>query len=535
MNGLLPRIDFFVEQVEAAVRDEHVFDGGGMHEQITHGPLGVVANISAWNYPYFVGCNVIVPALLTGNAVLYKPSEFAAQTGLHIARLLHSAGVPPNVMQTLVGAGEVGSALLDARIDGLFFTGSHATGVRIAQALAPRLVKVQLELGGKDPSYVRADADPKVAAESLADGAMYNTGQSCCSVERIYVHESLHDAFVDHFLATVAGFKVGDPMHADTYIGAITRAPQLAVLDGQVADARAKGATLHCGGHRLPGPGNWYAPDRVHQGEPHDGADARGELRPDHRHPEGERRRPGRDADERHPIRPDGRRLHARRAPGARVAGPRQRRQRVLELLRPRQSAPALVGAWRLGPGPDAVHAWHPDLHAPEGLAPAAAMTRAGADMIKLALFDLDHTLLDGDSDMLWCDFLIAHGVLDDADFAARNEQMARDYRAGSVSTKAFCEFYVSTLAVRPRLEWEPLRREFLTRVIAPRIGASAAGPGAATRGRRRSGGLDDGHQPFHHRADRDPSRHRTPDRHRVRDRCPGQLHRAHAGHAEHA
>jgi len=94
--------------------------------------------------------------------------------------------------------------------------------------------------------------------------------------------------------------------------------------------------------------------------------------------------------------------------------------------------------------------------------------------VIKLALFDLDHTLLDGDSDMLWCDFLIAHGVLDDADFAARNEQMARDYRAGSVSTKAFCEFYVSTLAVRPRLEWEPLRREFLTRVIAPRIGASA-------------------------------------------------------------
>ncbi len=260
LNGLLPRIDFFVEQAGAALREEHVFDGGGMHEQITHDALGVVANISAWNYPYFVGCNVIVPALLTGNAVLYKPSEFAAQTGLHIARLLHAAGIPHDVMQTLVGAGEVGAALLGTRIDGLFFTGSHATGVRIAQALAPRLVKVQLELGGKDPSYVRADADPKVAAESLADGAMYNTGQSCCSVERIYVHESLHDTFVAHFLATVAGFKVGDPMDPGTYIGAITRAPQLAVLDAQVADARAKGATLRCGGHRLPGPGNGYAP-----------------------------------------------------------------------------------------------------------------------------------------------------------------------------------------------------------------------------------------------------------------------------------
>ena len=258
LNGLLPRIDFFLEQAERSIADEHVFDGGGMHEQISHIALGVVANISAWNYPWFVGCNVIVPALLTGNAVLYKPSEFTTLTGQHIARLLHKAGVPGEVMQCLVGAGDVGAALLAQRIDGLFFTGSHATGQRIAVALAPRLVKLQLELGGKDPSYVRADADAKAAAESLADGAMYNTGQSCCSVERIYVHESVHDAFVEHFLATVASFKVGDPMDPATYIGAITRAPQLAVLQAQVDDAVAKGAQLRCGGHALPG--NSYAP-----------------------------------------------------------------------------------------------------------------------------------------------------------------------------------------------------------------------------------------------------------------------------------
>jgi acyl-CoA reductase-like NAD-dependent aldehyde dehydrogenase len=260
LNGLLPRIDFFLERAEPAVRDEHVFDGGGVHEQISHVPLGLVANISAWNYPYFVGCNVIVPALLTGNVVLYKPSEHAALSGRHLTRLLHDAGVPKHAMQTLVGAGDVGAALLDQRIDGLFFTGSHATGVRIASALAPRLVKLQLELGGKDPTYVRADADPKAAAESLADGAMYNTGQSCCSVERIYVHHSVHDAFVEHFLATVGTFKLGDPTAADTYIGAITRAPQLVVLAAQVADALAKGARLRCGGRRLPGPGNWFEP-----------------------------------------------------------------------------------------------------------------------------------------------------------------------------------------------------------------------------------------------------------------------------------
>jgi acyl-CoA reductase-like NAD-dependent aldehyde dehydrogenase len=260
LNGLLPRIDFFLEQAEGALRDEHVFDGGGMHEQISHLPLGVVANISAWNYPYFVGCNVIVPALLTGNAVLYKPSEYATLTGQHITRLLHAAGVPADVMQCLVGGGEVGAALLGQKIDGLFFTGSHATGQRIAAALAGRLVKLQLELGGKDPTYVRADADVKAAAESLADGAMYNTGQSCCSVERIYVHESIHDAFVEHFLATVASFKQGDVMDPATYIGAITRAPQLALLEAQVADALAKGAQLRCGGKRLPGPGNHFEP-----------------------------------------------------------------------------------------------------------------------------------------------------------------------------------------------------------------------------------------------------------------------------------
>jgi acyl-CoA reductase-like NAD-dependent aldehyde dehydrogenase len=260
LNGLLPRIDFFVEQTAASIRDEHVFDGGGMHEQITHIPLGVVANISAWNYPWFVGCNVILPALLTGNVVLYKPSEHATMTGLHITRLLHAAGVPTDVMQCLVGAGEVGSALLAQRLDGVFFTGSHATGVRIAQAVAPKLLKLQLELGGKDPVYVRADADPLAAAEGLADGAMYNTGQSCCSVERIYVHESAHDAFVERFVATVKGMRMGDPLQADTYIGAVTRAPQLAVLQAQVDDAVARGATLHCGGRSRPGPGNWFEP-----------------------------------------------------------------------------------------------------------------------------------------------------------------------------------------------------------------------------------------------------------------------------------
>lgn len=260
LNGLFARIDFFVAKAEAATRTETVFDEGGMTERIEHTPLGVVANISAWNYPWFVGGNVYLPALLTGNVVLYKPSEYATLSGLAMARLLHEAGVPQDVFIPVVGDGAVGAALLAQNIDGLFFTGSHATGQRIASALGPRLVKVQLELGGKDPSYVCDDAPVQTAAESLADGAMYNTGQSCCAVERIYVHETIYDAFVTHFVQTVKAFKVGDPAADDTYIGAITRAPQLDILDAQVADAQSKGATLQCGGHRLPGPGNGFEP-----------------------------------------------------------------------------------------------------------------------------------------------------------------------------------------------------------------------------------------------------------------------------------
>ncbi|MEI7514338.1 MAG: aldehyde dehydrogenase family protein [Betaproteobacteria bacterium] len=260
IQGLLGRIDFFLDAVDLATTTETVYAQDGMREQIEHVALGVVANISAWNYPWFVGGNVFVPALLTGNAVLYKPSEFATLTGLAIARLLHSAGVPQDVFTTLVGTGEVGAALLVQDIDGLFFTGSHATGAKIAHTLGPRMVKMQLELGGKDPTYVCEDAHVANAAASLADGAMFNTGQGCCSVERVYVHEAIYDAFVAAFTTTVTGFKMGDPTHEDTYIGAVTRAPQLAVLQAQVDDAVAKGARLECGGKQRSGPGNWFEP-----------------------------------------------------------------------------------------------------------------------------------------------------------------------------------------------------------------------------------------------------------------------------------
>src|SRR5687768_8606118 len=178
LKGLLPRLDFFLAETPRALRRETVLRDRkeGLVETISHEPLGVIANISAWNYPYFVGSNVFVPALLAGNAVLYKPSEFATLTGLAIARLLHESGVPDAVFTVLVGTGEVGSAVLRQPIDGVFFTGSVATGKKIARAVSSRMIKVQLELGGKDPVYVCDDVDVVDPAAAVADGAFYNTG-----------------------------------------------------------------------------------------------------------------------------------------------------------------------------------------------------------------------------------------------------------------------------------------------------------------------------------------------------------------------
>jgi acyl-CoA reductase-like NAD-dependent aldehyde dehydrogenase len=261
LKGVIPRLDFFLAKTPRALRDEKVSaKGGSVEERISHEPLGVIANISAWNYPWFVGSNVFIPALLAGNAVLYKPSEFACLTGEAIARLLHAAGIPEDVFIAVVGGAEAGAALVEQPVDGIFFTGSLATGQRIAEAVRGRMIKLQLELGGKDPVYVCEDADVAKAAAGIADGAFYNTGQSCCSVERIYVNAKVFKPFVDAFVAEVKGYRRGDPTDEKTYIGPLTRAAQLKVLEAQVKDAKRKGARALAGGGRIKGKGNWFAP-----------------------------------------------------------------------------------------------------------------------------------------------------------------------------------------------------------------------------------------------------------------------------------
>jgi acyl-CoA reductase-like NAD-dependent aldehyde dehydrogenase len=224
----------------------------------------VVCNISAWNYPYLVGVNVFVPALLAGNTVMYKPSEYSTLTGLEIEKLIKEAGVSENVFKIAIGGKETGELLLRLPFDGYFFTGSYKTGKLIYEKVASKMVPCQCEMGGKDPLYVTDDiADIKSVAAATADGAFYNNGQSCCAVERIYVHEKVYDEYVDEFVKEVRSWKTGPPNETGVYIGPLTRKEQLSTLENQVKDAKQKGATILTGGKRKDGKGFYFEPTVV--------------------------------------------------------------------------------------------------------------------------------------------------------------------------------------------------------------------------------------------------------------------------------
>ncbi len=262
IRGVLERVDWNLEHVGGVVAPRVVTPAGEgtVEERITYEPIGLVAHISAWNYPYFVGLNTIVPALLVGNAVLYKPSEHATLTGLRLVDLMHRSGVPVDVVQAIVGTGVTGAALVASDIDMVCFTGSYDTGRAVARSVADRLVRLQLELGGKDGAYVCDDVDIESTAFAVAEGAFYNAGQSCSAIERVYVHDAIFDRFVTAFGEVVSAYRTGDPEDEHTDVGPLARAAQLDVLDAQVADAVANGARVVCGGARIEQPGSWFEP-----------------------------------------------------------------------------------------------------------------------------------------------------------------------------------------------------------------------------------------------------------------------------------
>ncbi len=229
--------------------------------RILREPHGVVGIISPWNYPFSIPATESLSALVTGNAVVLKPSELTSLTALELASFLHEAGVPNDVFQVVVGDGAAGSALLNAEIDKLVFTGSVTTGKRIAQAAAARLLPVVLELGGKDPMLVLHDADVDVASSGAVWGSFANCGQACLSVERCYVHRSLYQEFLEDCVRKTKQLRVGNGIDPQTEIGPLIYERQLRNVESHIEDARARGARVLTGGSRLPQLGsNFFAP-----------------------------------------------------------------------------------------------------------------------------------------------------------------------------------------------------------------------------------------------------------------------------------
>ena len=261
LNGARNRIKYFIDNSEKYLAQEWIITEGATKEKIVYEPLGIVANISAWNYPYLVGINVFIPALIGGNAVLYKPSEYSTLTGLHIQRLLHKAGIPENCFQAVIGKGNVGAHLLQLPLNGYFFTGSYKTGKLIAETVAHKLIPCQLELGGKDPLYVMDDVEhiDKIAADVL-EGVVYNNGQSCCAVERVYVQEKVYDEFITALTTECKKMKIGNPLEPGIDIGPLSRKEQQSFLLSQINDAVSKGAVIACGGKSIEMKGYFIEP-----------------------------------------------------------------------------------------------------------------------------------------------------------------------------------------------------------------------------------------------------------------------------------
>ncbi len=224
-------------------------------------PFGVIGIISPWNYPFSIAATETLGALVTGNAVVLKPSELTPLIALELQRLLVAAGLSRDLMQVVIGEGPAGAALIDSPIDKLIFTGSVATGKRVAEAAARKLLPVVLELGGKDPMIVLDDADLDVASSGALWGAFMNAGQTCLSVERCYVHRSLYEKFLDACGAKIAKLRVGNGISSEVEIGPLIHERQLRMVDEHVQDAVLHGARLLQGGKRLSelGP-NFYAP-----------------------------------------------------------------------------------------------------------------------------------------------------------------------------------------------------------------------------------------------------------------------------------
>jgi len=245
-GGFEERAGHMADIAEAALAPIIIEDSDAFLRKIEREPHGVVFVVAPWNYPYMTAINTVAPALIAGNTVILKHATQTLQVGERLAEAFYAAGIPSDVFQNVFLDHDTTSALIAARsFDFVNFTGSVGGGKAMERAAAGTFTPVSTELGGKDPGYVRADADLDAAVDGLMDGAMFNSGQCCCGIERIYVHESLFEAYVQKAVALVNTYVLGDPLKAETTLGPMANIRFATEVRAQIDEAVADGATAH--------------------------------------------------------------------------------------------------------------------------------------------------------------------------------------------------------------------------------------------------------------------------------------------------
>lgn len=252
--AVLDLMTYYARNTERLLRPEPIPLGKyrlmGRSSYVRYKPLGVVGLISPWNFPFAIPLGEVVMALMAGNTVVLKPSEYTPLVGMKIGQIFQAVGLPEGVLNVVPGDGTTGAALAEAKVKKIFFTGSVATGRKVMMAAAKNLTPVVLELGGKDPMIVCRDADVDVAASAAVWGAFANAGQICASIERCYVDEAIADEFIAKVVEKTRRLRQGPPERMDTDIGPLANERQLQIVQQQVNEAIARGATVLCGGQR---------------------------------------------------------------------------------------------------------------------------------------------------------------------------------------------------------------------------------------------------------------------------------------------
>ncbi|HET7203821.1 MAG TPA: aldehyde dehydrogenase family protein [Steroidobacteraceae bacterium] len=243
VRGTLERARHMIAIAPAALADIDVGPREGFHRFLRREPLGVVFTVAAWNYPYLIAVNSVVPALMAGNVVVLKHSAQTPLCAETFDACFRAAGLPEGCFQVLhLSHDDTNRVVADPRVDFVAFTGSVAGGHAIQRAASARFIGTGLELGGCDPAYVRHDADLAFSVENLVDGAYFNSGQSCCGIQRVYVHEARYDAFVEGWLDLTRKYLLGNPLEAETTLGPVVRTAAAEEIRRQVAASVAMGA-----------------------------------------------------------------------------------------------------------------------------------------------------------------------------------------------------------------------------------------------------------------------------------------------------